>query len=72
MNNVKMLYYDKIDVSEGDANKTSESNKCIICRYSYFLDKGFKFQPNACNVFDDVLMIFANLANIAVLNIHRC
>ena len=39
-----MLYYNRIDVSEGiDVNKTRESKKCDICRYWYFLDKGFNF-----------------------------
>ena len=34
----KMLYYDRIDVSEGiDVNKTSASKKCDICHYWYFL-----------------------------------
>ena len=29
-----MLYYDRIDVSEGiDVNKTSESKVCDICHY---------------------------------------
>ena len=37
-----MLYYDRIDLSEGiDVNKTSESKDCDICHYWYFLDKGF-------------------------------
>ena len=32
-----MLYYDKMDVSEGiDVNKTSESKECDICHYWYF------------------------------------
>ena len=31
MNNIKMLYYDRIDVSEGiDVNKTSEAKECNI------------------------------------------
>ena len=39
-----MLYYDRIDVSEGiDVNKTSETKKYNICRYWYFLNKRFKF-----------------------------
>ena len=34
MNNIKMLYYDRIDVSEGiDINKTSISKECDICLY---------------------------------------
>ena len=45
-----MLYYDRIDVSEGiDINKTNESRECDICRYWYILNNGFKFQPNFCN-----------------------
>ena len=50
MNNIKMLYYDRINVFEGiDVNKTSESKECDICHYWHFLDKGFKFQPNVCS-----------------------
>ena len=45
-----MLYYDRIDVSEGiDVNKTSASKECDICHYWYFLTYGFKFQPNVRN-----------------------
>ena len=37
MNNIKMLYYDRIDIYEGnDINKTSESKECDICHYCYF------------------------------------
>ena len=39
MKNIKMLYYDRIDVSEGiDGNKTSKLNKYDICHYWYFLN----------------------------------
>ena len=31
---LKMLYFDRIDVSEGiDINKTSASKECDICHY---------------------------------------
>ena len=31
MNNIKMLYFDTVDVSKGiDVNKTSKSNECDI------------------------------------------
>ena len=34
MNNIKMLYYDKIELSEGiDVNKKSESHEYDICHY---------------------------------------
>ena len=39
-----MLYYDKINVSEGiDVNKTSASKECIVCHYWCFLIKVLGF-----------------------------
>ena len=72
-----MLYYDRIDVSEGiDLNKTSASKECDIYPYWYFLNHSFKFEPNVCNRCHDLLMMSVNLSNISVLNIkgsdYRC
>ena len=65
-----MLYYDRTDVSEGiDINKTSPSKECDICHYWYFLNKGFKIQPNVCNRSHDLLMMSTNLNDFAILNI---
>ena len=65
-----MIYYDRIDVSEGiDVNKTSASKECDICHYWYFLNYSFKFQPNVCNRCHDLLMMSVNLSDIAILNI---
>ena len=45
-----MLYYDRIDVSEGNnVNKISGSKKCDACHYWYFLNYSLKFEPNVCN-----------------------
>ena len=71
-----MLSYDRIDVFQGtDLNETSESKECDICHY-YFVDKGFKFQPNVCNRCHDLLMMSVNLSDIAILSIetadYRC
>ena len=71
-----MLYYDRIDFSEGiDVNKTSVSKECDFCHYWYFLNYSFKFQPHVCNRCHDLLM-FMNLSNTAILNIrgsdYRC
>ena len=39
-----MLFYDRIDLSEGnDIHKTSAWKDGSICRYWYFLNRGFKF-----------------------------
>ena len=67
---IKMLYFDRVDVSEGvDVNKTSASKECDICHYWYFLNYTFKFQPNGSNSCHDLLMMSINLGYIAILNI---
>ena len=44
MNDIKMLYFNRVEISEGiDVNKTSASKECVVCCCWYFLDKGFKF-----------------------------
>ena len=72
-----MLYFDRIDASEGtDVNKTSTSKECDICHYWYFINYSFNFQPNVCYKCHDLLMISMNLSDIAILNIkgsdYRC
>ena len=72
-----MLYYDRIDVSEGiDVKKTSVSKECDICHYWYFLNYSFKFQPIVCNICHDLLVMSVNLSAIAILNFkgsdYRC
>ena len=47
MKNIKILFFDRIDVSqETDVNKTSASKECAICLNWYFLNKCLKFKPN--------------------------
>ena len=65
-----MIYQDRIGISEGiDVNKTSASKECDVCHYWYFLNYNFMFQPNVCNRFHDLLTIFIDLSDIAILNI---
>ena len=65
-----MLYYDRIDVSEGiEFNKTSVSKDCNFFTYWYLLNFSFQFQPNVCNKCHDLLMMSVDLNNIAVLSI---
>ena len=69
---IKMLQYEKIDVSEEiDTNKTSASKECMLCQYWYFKDVGFKFEPHVYNKCHDVLMTAYELKVIAILNVKR-
>ena len=66
-----MLYHDRIDVFEAiDVKMTSESKKCDICYYWYFLNKVFKFQPNVWNGCHNLLMS-VSLGNIAISDIKN-
>ena len=72
-----MLYFERIDVSVGiNVTKTSASKECDICHYCYFLNYSFKFQPNVCNRYHNLLMMSMNLNDIAILNVkgfdYRC
>ena len=49
--------------------RQAKSKYCDVCHYWYFLIKGFTFQPNVCNGCHDLLMMFMNLSDIAILNI---
>ena len=77
VSNIKILYYDRIDVFGGiDVDKISASKEPNICRYWYFLGKEFKVQQSVCNWCHDASMMFINPKNIAILNIcsidYRC
>ena len=50
--------------------KKSASKEYDICHYWYFLDKWFQFQSQVCNGCHDVLMMFVNLSDIAILNVN--
>ena len=66
-----MLHCDRIDVSkELILIKKIVSKECDIYHYWYFLDKGFKFQPNVCNSCPDVSVMSINLNDIVILNIN--
>ena len=72
MNNTKMLYFDRNEVSEeNDINKSSKSKECDICHYLCFLNKGFKIQQYVCNKCHDLLKMFMKLSSNAILKIKN-
>ena len=77
MNNIKILYFDRLDISERIyINKTSASKECDICHYWYFLNKWFKFQSYVSYSCHDLLIMSMNSSNVAILTIkntdYRC
>ena len=71
-----MLYYDKIDISEGiDPAKSNKSKECMIYHY-WFFNRGFKFQDSICNGCHDLTMLCLKISDnniITVKNVdYRC
>ena len=58
-----MLYYDRIDISEGiDLAKSNNSKECMICHY-WFFNHGFNFQ--------DCYVLSVNISDIAIITIKN-
>ena len=66
---IKMLEYDRIDLSEGiDTNKCKYiPKKCSLCKYYYFLDKNFNYGPYLCDGCYDVSLEAINMKNLAIV-----
>ena len=63
-----MLEYDRIDISEGvDVNEISLSKECDICRYWYFKDIGFKYEPHLCNGSHDLMQKAMSFNNVSIV-----
>ena len=66
-----MLYYDRIDISEGiDLAKSNNSKECMICHYQFF-NHGFEFQNSVCNGFHDLTMLSVNISDIAIITVKN-
>ena len=66
-----MLYYDKIDISEGiDIAKSNNSKKCMICNYRFF-NHEFEFQDSVCNGCHDLTMLVVNISDTAIMTVKN-
>ena len=68
-----MLDYDRIDISEGtDINKCEEtSRRCSLCKFYYFLDKNFSYEPFLCNGCYDMSLKAVIIMEIIIVLISR-
>ena len=64
-----MLYYDRIDLSEGiDVAKSNNRKECIISHY-WFFNHGFKLQESVCNGCKDLGMLCLNISDIVIITV---
>ena len=67
---IKILEYDRIDISEGiDVNKTSLSKECDNCHCWYFKNIGFKYEKYLCNGCHDLMQETMSFNNVDVVYI---
>ena len=72
MDFIKMLVYEKIDISDAmDVNKSDESKECMPCHYWYFLDKSFRYRPYLCDGCYIMMQKCNKLKNIAIIHIKE-
>ena len=65
-----MLYYYRIDISEGiNLAKSNNSKECMICHY-WFFNHGFNFEYNVCNCCHGLTMLSVNIIDIAIITVN--
>ena len=66
---MKMMQYERIDVSGGiSVDKSSKSKESILCHYWYFKYIGFKFQSYPCNGCPYLSIMVYDLNDFMILN----
>ena len=66
---IKMLQYEKIDISEGiDIDKSNKSKKCIFWHYWYFKGIAHTSKSHVCNKYHDISLMGYELKDIAILH----
>ena len=69
---IRMLEYDRIDISEGiDVGKTDRSKECMFRHYWYFLNKNLKYRPYLCDGCYDILQRSTDLKNITIVHVKK-
>ena len=73
---LQMLYYERINISEGiDPTKSNRSKECMICHYQFF-NHQFKFQDSIFNGCHDLTQLSLHIRDIAIITVkngdYRC
>ena len=65
-----MLEYNRIDISEViDIKKCKETSKeCNLCKFYYFFDKNFSYEPYLCDGCYDMSRKAISKQNLAIIN----
>ena len=66
-----MLEYDRINKSQAIyVNKSNGWPQCIFCRYWYFLEISFRFQPNVCKRCHGLMQNVISFNHVAIVSVN--
>ena len=66
-----MLYYNRIDLSEGkNVAKSNNCKECIVCYYWIFNHR-VEFQDSVCNGCHDLTWLCLNLSGTATITVKK-
>ena len=69
---MKMLEYERIDISEGiDIDMSNKSKECMLCHYWYFLDKNFSYGPYLCDGCYNIMQKSNDFKNNAIVDVKK-
>ena len=69
---IKILVYEKIDISDGiDVDISDKSKECMLCRYWHFLNQSFSYGPYLCDRCYNMMQKCNKLKNIAIVHIKE-
>ena len=69
---IKMLAYERIDISDGiHVNKSDKSKEYTLCHYWHFLAKSFSYGPYLCDGCYNMTQKCNKLKNVAIIRIKK-
>ena len=70
MDFIKMLVYERIDISDGiDVDMSNKSKGYMLCHYWYFLNKNFSYGPYLCDGCYDIMQKSNDFKNIGIVHV---
>ena len=69
---MKMLKYDKIDITENiDLNKTNKWKECMFCHYWYYWNKYFTYGLFTCDGCYNIVQESIDFKDIAIIYVKK-
>ena len=69
---IKLLEYERIDISDGiDVDMSNKLKECMLCHYWYFLNKNFSYGPYLSDGCFSIMQKCNQFKNIAIVHVKK-